>query len=238
VDLARDDGVMSPLDEVGPGLWRFTVTRNGLPPTMTAYALREGEDTILVDPLVAGETGPLLTALDEVVRGRVRILVTTPFHVRGSELLLRRWRDRHEVTIFGREHCATRLDDRSAFRPLRGGETLEGGVRVHSIGRPRRAEIPFELPSPRPGLRRHRARDRRRAARMAKAPRRRASPHLVRAALPADAGGADGARRRAGARHARRAGAARRRPRVGGEPGEAAVEQVVAVLITAAGLTC
>jgi hypothetical protein len=122
---------------------------------MTAYVLREGEDTILVDPLsgplrfpkgsvVAGENESLLAALDEIVRGRVRILVTTPFHVRGSELLWRRWRDRHEVTIFGHEHCATRLDDRSAFRPLRGGETLEGGLRAHAIGRPRRAEIPFE----------------------------------------------------------------------------------------------
>jgi hypothetical protein len=114
---------------------------------MTAYALRDGEDTILVDPLAPGETEPLLTALDQIARGRVRILVTTPFHVRGSELLWRRWRDRHGVTIFGHEHCATRLDDRSAFRPLRGGETLGGGVRVHSIGHPRRAEIPFELPS-------------------------------------------------------------------------------------------
>ena len=114
---------------------------------MTAYVLRDGEDTILVDPLVAGETEPLLAALDEIVRGRVRILVTTPFHVRGSELLWRRWRARHEVTIFGHEHCAARLDDRSAFRPLRGGETLDGGVRAHPIGRPRRAEIPFELPS-------------------------------------------------------------------------------------------
>jgi glyoxylase-like metal-dependent hydrolase (beta-lactamase superfamily II) len=138
---------MSLLDEVAPGLWRFAGTRNGSPPTMTAYALRDGENTILVDPLVVGETEPLLAALDEIVRGRVRILVTTPFHVRGSGLLWRRWRDRYEVTIFGHEHCATRLDDRSAFRPLRGGETLEGGVRAHSIGRPRRAEIPFELPS-------------------------------------------------------------------------------------------
>src|SRR5436309_8259527 len=114
---------------------------------MTAYILRDGGDTILVDPLVAGGNEPLLAALDEIVRGRVRILVTTPFHVRGSGLLWRRWRDRHEVTIFGHEHCATRLDDRSAFRPLRGGETLDGGVRAHPIGRPRRAEIPFELPS-------------------------------------------------------------------------------------------
>src|SRR6266511_1524061 len=143
----RENGVESPLDEVGPGLWQFTVDRNGLPPTMTAYVLRDGEDTILVDPLVAGETEPLLTALDGIVRGRVRILVTTPFHVRGSWLLWQRWRDRHEVTIFGHEYCATRLDDRSAFLPLRGGETLEGGLRAHSIGRPRRAEIPFELPS-------------------------------------------------------------------------------------------
>jgi hypothetical protein len=111
---------------------------------MTAYALRDGEDTIVVDPLVAE---PFLPALDEIVRGRVRILVTTPFHVRGSGLLWERWRDRHEVTIFGHEHCAARLEDRSAFRPLRGGETLEGGVRAHMIGRPRRAEIPFELPT-------------------------------------------------------------------------------------------
>lgn len=138
---------MSPLDEVAPGLWRFTVARNGLPPTMTAYVLRDGEDTILVDPLVDGGAEPLLAALDEIVHGRVRILVTTPFHVRGADLLWRRWRDRHEVTIFGHELCATRLDDRSAFRSLRGGETLEGGVRAHSIGQPRRAEIPFELPS-------------------------------------------------------------------------------------------
>jgi len=134
-------------EELDPGLWRWSVTRNGLPPTMSAYALRDGEDTILIDPLVTGETEPLLAALDGIVRGRVRILITTPFHVRGSGLLWRRWRDRHEVTIFGHEHCATRLDDRSAFRPLRGGETLDGGVRAHPIGRPRRAEIPFELPS-------------------------------------------------------------------------------------------
>ena len=138
---------MPPLDELAPGLWRFTTTRNGIPPTMTAYVLRDGGDTILVDPHARTGDAPLLAALDQIVHGGVRILVTTPFHVRGSELLWRRWRGRHEVTIFGHEYCATRLDDRSAFRPLRGGETLDGGVRAHAIGQPRRAEIPFELPS-------------------------------------------------------------------------------------------
>jgi glyoxylase-like metal-dependent hydrolase (beta-lactamase superfamily II) len=140
---------MSPLDELAPGLWRWAAPRNGIPPTMTAYALRDGEDTILVDPLARPENEPLLAALDEIVRGRVRILVTTPFHVRGSELLWRRWRERHEVTIFGHEQCThpIRLGDCPAFRPLRGGEKLDGGVRVHTIGHPRRAEMPVELPS-------------------------------------------------------------------------------------------
>jgi glyoxylase-like metal-dependent hydrolase (beta-lactamase superfamily II) len=111
-------GAMPPLDEIAPGLWRFTAARNGLPPTMTAYALRDGEDTILIDPLARADDEQLLTALDRIAGGRVRILVTTPFHVRGSELLWRRWRDRHQVAIFGHEHCATRLEDRS-------GSTLE-----------------------------------------------------------------------------------------------------------------
>jgi glyoxylase-like metal-dependent hydrolase (beta-lactamase superfamily II) len=137
------------LEELAPGLWRWTVPRGGIPPTMTAYALREGDDTIMVDPLARSENEALLATLDEIVHGRVRIFVTTPFHVRGSEVLWGRWRDRYEVTIFGHEQCVhpTRLHDRTAFRPLRGGETLEDGVRAHTIGKPRRAEMPFELPS-------------------------------------------------------------------------------------------
>jgi hypothetical protein len=44
----------------------------------------------LVDPLVPGGAEPLLVALDEVVRVRVRIFVTAPFNVHGSELFWRR----------------------------------------------------------------------------------------------------------------------------------------------------
>jgi glyoxylase-like metal-dependent hydrolase (beta-lactamase superfamily II) len=140
---------MPPIDELAPGLWRWTAPRGGIPTTMTAYALRDGSDTILVDPLAGADDEPLLAELDEIVGGAVRILITTPFHVRGSDVLRRRWRGRHEVTISGHAQCVhpERLRNRSGFRPLRGGETLEGGVRVHTIGKPRRAELPLELPS-------------------------------------------------------------------------------------------
>ena len=144
---------MRPVEELAPGLWSWTAPRGGIPETMTAYALRDEEGTVLVDPL-SGPLGrepdeALLAALDEIVRGRVRIVITTPFHVRGSDLLWRRWRDRHDVTIYGHEQCVRpeRLTDRSAFQPLRGGEELEGGVRTHTIGKPKRAEMPIELPS-------------------------------------------------------------------------------------------
>ena len=142
---------MCAIDELAPGLWSYSEPRQGIPTTATSYVLRDGEDTILIDPLPhAGREGRWeaeLAALDELTRGRVRILVTIPFHVRGSEVLWRRWQGQHEVTIYGHEHCATRLDDRSAFRPLKGGETLAGGVRAHAIGKPTRAEFPYELPS-------------------------------------------------------------------------------------------
>jgi hypothetical protein len=137
---------MAPLEELAPGLWQFNQPRLGIPPMSTAYVLHDELGTILVDPL-ARERDVVLEALDRLVRGRVRILVTIPFHVRGSELLWRRWRDRHEVTIFGHAQCLSRLDDGSGFQALEGGETLDGGIRVHTFGRPQRSEMPFQLPS-------------------------------------------------------------------------------------------
>jgi len=139
--------IVAPLQELARGLWRFSRRRQGIPPLATAYALHDDLGSILVDPLADARDPDVLEALDELVRGSVRILVTIPFHVRGSELLWRRWRDRHEVTIFGHRQCLSRLDDDSGFQPLEGGELLDGGIRVHTIGRPQRSEMPFELPS-------------------------------------------------------------------------------------------
>lgn len=138
---------MALLAELAPGLWQFSRPRQGIPPMSTSYLLQDEAGTILVDPLARKRDAEILEALDRLVRGRVRILVTIPFHVRGSELLWRRWRARHEVTIFGHAQCLSRLDDDSGFRSLEGGETLAGGIRVHTFGRPQRSEMPFELPS-------------------------------------------------------------------------------------------
>ncbi len=141
------------IDEVAPGLWHWSIERHGLPPTMNAYALRDGEDTILVDPLVGRPSGSpneeLIEALAAIVQGRLRIFVTTPFHVRGSDVLRRRWGDEYELTIYGHENCTRqdRLTDLAAFRPLSGGEELDGGVRIHTIGKRKRAEMPVELGS-------------------------------------------------------------------------------------------
>jgi hypothetical protein len=138
------------IDEIAPGLWHWSIERHGLPPTMSAYALRDGEDTILVDPLVGRRSGSpneeLIEALATIVQGRLRIFVTTPFHVRGSDVLRRRWADEHELTIYGHENCTDRLTDLASFSPLSGGEELDGGVRIHTIGR-KRAEMPVELGS-------------------------------------------------------------------------------------------
>ncbi len=138
---------MASLAEVAPGLWQLTAPRRGRPSTKTGYVLRESENTTLIDPVISSEPETTLAALDEIASGHVRILITTPFHVRDSEVLWRHWRDQHQVTIFGHRLCAARLDDRSAFRPVEAGETLDGGVRAHSLGQRQNAEIPFELPS-------------------------------------------------------------------------------------------
>jgi hypothetical protein len=141
------------IDQVVPGLWHWSIQRHGLPTTMNAYALRDGENTILVDPLVGrpskSPVEELIEELDAIVRGSVRIFLTTPFHVRGADVLQRRWGGKHEISIYGHQNCARqdRLTDLSAFRPLSGGEELEGAVRVHTISKPKRAEMPVELGS-------------------------------------------------------------------------------------------
>jgi hypothetical protein len=135
--------------EIAPGIWCWQRRPRGLRPgafgARTSYALTAGDETLLVDPLVTGEDDPALGVLDGLARGRVRILISKPYHTRSAELLWRRYR-RARARIYGHPEVATRLGDVSGFRAVTGGGV--GGVaRFHPIGHPPRSEQPIEIPA-------------------------------------------------------------------------------------------
>jgi glyoxylase-like metal-dependent hydrolase (beta-lactamase superfamily II) len=128
---------MSDLEQLDDDLWTWSAPRQGLPDVMRSYLLT-GDTTTLVDPLAT-------EALDDLVGDRVRILVTTPFHVRGSEALRARWVDR-DVTIHGHKRVAGKLADATGFEPVAPAEVLPDGATVVPLGKPPRPEQPWHLP--------------------------------------------------------------------------------------------
>jgi hypothetical protein len=139
----------SGIAEVATGIWCWQRRPRGLRPgefgTRTSYAVAVHGGTLLVDPLTHGDNDPALGALDDLVRGRVRILISKPFHTRSAEPLWRRYR-RADARIYGHPDVATRLDDLSGFEAVSSGADMDGVARFHSIGRPPRSEYPIEIP--------------------------------------------------------------------------------------------
>lgn len=139
----------SDLREIAPGIWCWQRRPRGLRPgefgARTSYALAVNGETLLVDALVMGADDPALGALDDLVGGRVRILVSKPFHTRSAELLWRRY-DRAQARIYGHAEVATRLSGTSGFEAVSGGDDVGGVARFHSIGTPPRSEQPIEIP--------------------------------------------------------------------------------------------
>jgi hypothetical protein len=137
------------MDEILPGLWRWTGRHPEWHPgafgaEVACYAARTDAGTLLVDPLVTSEQREAqLEALDGVVHGAVQIAITNPYHVRSSEELAARY----DGTIHGHRLSARRLKGGARFQPLEPGETLAGGAVAHPIGKPRRSEMPLELQS-------------------------------------------------------------------------------------------
>lgn len=135
--------------EIATDLWRWTARHPEWHPgefgrRVAAHALRAGGETLLVDPLLPQEDpAPVSEALDEIVDGRVSILVTIPYHARSAEALAARY----GATIHGHPATARRLRDERAFRAVAPGSRLPGGARAFAIGSPRRFELPLWLPS-------------------------------------------------------------------------------------------
>ena len=133
-------------------LWRWTARHPEWHPgefgaEVACFAAQAGDTTLLIDPLLPPDPSSVLAVIDETLTDRLAILITIPYHVRSSEELWRRYKTQTETTVHGHRGAAKRLDDRSAFREIDPGVPLPGGVAAHSIGKPRRYEMPLHVPS-------------------------------------------------------------------------------------------
>jgi glyoxylase-like metal-dependent hydrolase (beta-lactamase superfamily II) len=138
------------VQEIAAGIWCWQRRPRGLRPgefgARTSYALTAGGETLLIDPLVDGDDDPALPALDNLASGRVRILISKPFHTRSAEPLWHRYR-RAKARIYGHPEVATRLGDTSGFEAVTAGTSVGGLARFHPIGSPPRSEQPIEIPA-------------------------------------------------------------------------------------------
>ena len=147
------------MQKLTDGLWRWTARHPEWHPgefgaEVASFAAKadgeKGGTLVLIDPLLPedkAEANEVLDTLDGALEKRVAILISIPYHARSSEALWRRYRSDAETTIHGHPAAAKRLEDRSAFSEIEPGVPLPGGVTAHAIGKPRRYEMPFHVPS-------------------------------------------------------------------------------------------
>lgn len=139
-------------DRLAKDLWRWTARHPEWHPgefgaEVACFAVRAGDDTVLIDPLLPPEPDPVLDLVEKNLGTRLSILITIPYHVRSSEEIWRRFGDRAETAIWGHPACATRLADTTAFNALDPDAELPAGITAHHIGKPRRYETPLHVPS-------------------------------------------------------------------------------------------
>lgn len=138
--------------QLAEGLWRWTARHPEWHPgefgsEVVSFALRAGDETILIDPLLPPDPDPALGLIERELGDRLAILISVPYHVRSSREIRDRFRGEVETTIWGHPACRKRLADGAGFHAFEPGDALPGGVSAHRIGKPRRHETPLLLPS-------------------------------------------------------------------------------------------
>ena len=135
------------MQQLADGLWHWTARHPEWHPgvfgaEVGSYALRAGDELLLVDPLVPDDAR---AAVDDLVAGAraVHVLITIGYHARSAEALA----DRYGCRIYGPQRVASRLRDLSLLVVLEPGADGPAGVRAFAIGRPVRGERPLWLPS-------------------------------------------------------------------------------------------
>jgi hypothetical protein len=127
------------IEDLGHGIHRWLLRHPEWHPgefgaLVGSYLVHEGENTVIVDPLLDDETSE---QLDDLVRGEVVIAITIPYHVRDCVQALERWGG----TLVGHPDIANKLPDGT---PVHGDEDLPLGLTLHKLGRGK--ERPLELP--------------------------------------------------------------------------------------------
>src|ERR671916_2594891 len=92
-------------------LWRWTARHPEWHPgefgrEVASFALRSGDDTVLIDPLLPPDPGPVLQLIESNLGDRLSILITIPYHVRSSEEIWRQFRRGAKTPIPGPPACA------------------------------------------------------------------------------------------------------------------------------------
>ena len=131
--------------DLGHGLWTWTARHpewhgKGFASEVRSYAYRDGDHTLLIDPLVV--EAATWEQLDGIVNGPVDTVVSLGYHARSSEAA----QDRYGGAIYGPANVASRLRSIRRFKPFAAGDTLPVGVIAHPVGNPRRTELPLEIP--------------------------------------------------------------------------------------------
>lgn len=135
------------ITELAPGLHRWSARHPEWHPgafgaEVGSYAaLVAGDHLLVVDPLLPGDPAEVWALLEDLRRPRVTVAVTIPYHVRDAEEVARRLGG----VVTGHRGVARRLGAGARFEELVPG--AEGDFSAHTIGKPRRNELPLHLPS-------------------------------------------------------------------------------------------
>jgi hypothetical protein len=93
------------IEDLGGGLWRWDLPHPEWRPgseRVNCYVVRNGDDTVVIDPLF-GET--TAEELDPLMTGTVTVAITIPYHVRSAAEASKRW----DAPIVGHPDLANRL---------------------------------------------------------------------------------------------------------------------------------
>ena len=139
-------------EKLAKKLWRWTARHPEWHPgefgkEVACFALRTGADTVLIDPLLPPDPEPVLGLIEDKLGDRLSILITIPYHVRSSEEIARRFGKQVDARIWGHPACTRRMKDTSRFTAFGPEDELPAGITAHSIGKPKRHEMPLHVPS-------------------------------------------------------------------------------------------